>query len=390
VAEIAVALVLLTGAVTIVEKVRELLNTDLGARGTNALTVDAMLPFATYDSPDKARRFYERFEAELRTVPGIDEVGATNELPGAASELMTMLRVATVEQAEEAGARDAFALELWASPGYFAALGIDLVAGRRFTGFDGPGAPKVAIVSVDYARVLGLSPHQILGQHVNVASMMEGPSWAEVVGVVRDVRISGAESAFTAAIYLPFAITPQTPSALHVVVRSTTDPRPLVPAIRAAAARVDGNLPLYNIRSFDEVRAAYLAERRFAMVLMLIFGGLAFALAFLGLYGVINYLVQLRTREIGVRIAIGATAATVRREVLASGARHGFAGVAVGLLATFASGQIFSAYVSRLGRLDPGILAVLTTSLVAVTVVASLVPAWRATKVDPVEALRCD
>ena len=126
------------------------------------------------------------------------------------------------------------------------------------------------------------------------------------------------------------------------------------------------------------------------MVLMLIFGGLAFALAFLGLYGVINYLVQLRTREIGVRIAIGATAATVRREVLASGARHGFAGVAIGLLATFASGQVFSAYVSRLGRFDPVILALLTTALVAVTVLASLVPAWRATKVDPVQALRCD
>jgi ABC-type antimicrobial peptide transport system permease subunit len=126
------------------------------------------------------------------------------------------------------------------------------------------------------------------------------------------------------------------------------------------------------------------------MVLMLIFGGLAFALAFLGLYGVINYLVQLRTREIGVRIAIGATAAAVRREVLASGARHGLAGVAIGLLATFASAQLFSAYVSRLGRLDPAMLAVMAGALVAVTVVASLVPAWRATRVDPVQALRCD
>ena len=126
------------------------------------------------------------------------------------------------------------------------------------------------------------------------------------------------------------------------------------------------------------------------MVLMMAFAALAFTLAFLGLYGVINYLVQLRTREIGVRIAIGATSAAVRREVLATGARHGSAGIAVGLLATFACGQVFSAYVSRLGHFDPAILATLAVALLAVTVVASWVPAWRATKVDPVEALRCD
>lgn len=389
VAEIAVALVLLAGAVTIVQRVRELLAADLGARGTHALAIDAMLPLATYGSPESVRRFYERFEAELRARPGIEEVGATNELPAGGSEIMTALRIASAEQPEEAGAVS-HALELCASPGYFAALGIDLVAGRTFNAFDRPGSPKVAIVSMNYAKVLGLGPHEILGRHVNIASMREAPSWAEVVGVVRDVRMSGPETAPAPGIYRPLAQAPPLFSTLHVVVRSKTDLRHLIPATRTAAARVDANLPLYNIRTFDEIRAAYLAERRFAMVLMLIFGGLAFALAFLGLYGVINYLVQLRTREIGVRVAIGATPSVVRREVLASGARHGSAGIAIGLVATFASWQIFSASVPQLGRLDPFGLGVLAIALVAITVAASWVPAWRATRVDLVQALRCD
>jgi len=390
VVEIAVALVLLVGAVTIVQKVRELLAADLGVRGTHALAIDAMLPLATYGSPESVRRFYERFEAELRAVPGIEEVGTTNELPGAASELMSALRVASTEQSDEAEGGNVFALQLSASPGYFAALGIDLVAGRQFNEFDRPGSSKVAIVSASYAKALGWGPNEILGRHVNIASMMEAASWAEVVGVVRDVRISGPEHGFTPAIYLPFAEVPRLSGPLHVVVRSKTDLRHLVPAIRAATVRIDRNLPLYNVRTFEEIRAAYLAERRFAMVLMLIFGGLAFALAFLGLYGVINYLVQLRTREIGVRIAIGATPAAVRREVLASGALHGSAGIAIGLLATFATWRLFSAYVPRLGQFDPVDLAVVAMAVIALTVVASWIPAWRATKVDPVEALRCD
>jgi hypothetical protein len=153
----------------------------------------------------------------------------------------------------------------------------------------------------------------------------------------------------------------------------------LIPAIRAAAARLDGNLPLSSVRTFDEVRAAYLAERRFAMVLMLIFGGLAFALAFLGLYGVINYLVQLRTREIGVRIAIGATTARVRREVLERGAPR-IAGVAISA-GPRSRGQISRSPGSVVSCSDPRLAIALGRHR------RPVVPAWRATRVDPVQAL---
>jgi putative ABC transport system permease protein len=202
VAEIAVALVLLAAAVTIVTKVRELLAADLGVHGANALVIDVVLPIATYGSPEAVPRFYERFDGELRIVPGIEEIGATNELPGGGAHAMTTLRIASVEQPDDPGGR-ASALELCASPGYFAALGIDLVAGRTFNAFDRPGSSKVAIVSVEYAKALGLTPHEILGRHVNVASMMQGAAWAEVVGVVHDVRMSGPESRFHPGIYAP-------------------------------------------------------------------------------------------------------------------------------------------------------------------------------------------
>jgi putative ABC transport system permease protein len=390
VGEITIALVLLSGAVTIVQKVRELLAADLGARGTDALAIDAMLPLATYGSQESVRQFYERFEAELRAVPGIEEVGVTNELPGNAAELGEALRIGIAERPEDIGQGNRYASRLCASPGYFATVGIDLLAGRRFEAFDRPGSSKVAIVSAGYARALGLGPTEILGRHATVGGMMEAASWAEVVGVVRDVRAFGPESPFAAGIYQPFADAPPLSNSLHVVVRSKTDRQRLVPAIRAAAARLDGNLPLYNIRTFDEIRGVFLAERRFAMVLMLIFGGLAFGLAVLGLYGVINYLVQLRTREIGVRIAIGATPAVVRGEVLASGVLHVGVGIAIGFLATFASWRLVSAYVPRLGRLDPINLVVLAMAIIVVSVAATWVPAWRATRVDPVRALRCE
>jgi hypothetical protein len=151
-----------------------------------------VLPLATYGSPERVQRFYERFDGEVRALPGIEEVGATNELPGVSREIgctaYRQLGAAGRRRRKKARSRAV------RQSGILRALGIDLVAGRTFSAFDRPGSSRVAIVSVEYAKALGLTPHEILGRHVNVASMMQAATWAEVVGVVRDVRMRGPES----------------------------------------------------------------------------------------------------------------------------------------------------------------------------------------------------
>lgn len=391
VTEVAAALVLLAGAATIARTVSELMVLDVGARGDRALTIDITLPDEVYDSDDRIRRFYERLDAETRAVPGVEEVAATDHLPGDAATMIIDARVEVEGQPAPTGPRERTAPFLCATPGYFAALGIDVVAGRTFDRTDRPGARRVAIVSQLFARAVGLQPAQIVGRRLNLAWPSDPkPMWGEIVGVVRDVRLRGPESPFEPAVYLPFAQEPIRSGVTHVVVKAAADPRALVPAIRQAAARVDPNLPLYNLRRFDDIRAAYLAERRFAMTMMLVFGGLAFGLAAVGLYGVITYLVQLRTREIGIRLAIGASPSRVRRQVLLSGLLHAGGGIAIGAACAIALSRLVAASVPGVGRVDPATLALLAGAIVLVAVVAAWVPARRATLVDPALTLRAE
>jgi putative ABC transport system permease protein len=284
-----------------------------------------------------------------------------------------------------AGQNERNALRLSATPGYFAALGIDVVAGRPFADVDDPRAQPVAIVSELFAQAFRLQPADIVGRRINVA--FGERRWAEVIGVVRDVKMRGPESDWQPAIYVPFAQTPINATG-YVVAKAGTRPEELIPAIRMVAARIDPSLPLYNIRTFDKLRADYLVGRRFAMTTMVAFGGVALGLSSLGLYGVISYLVRVRTREIGIRMALGASPAGVRREVMASGAVHAVAGIVIGVTSALALWTLVSTYVPGLGQVDAGTVAALSGVVFAVSVSASWLPARRAARVDPLVALR--
>jgi hypothetical protein len=241
------------------------------------------------------------------------------------------------------------ALHLLATPAYFSALGIDLLAGRAFDDRDRAGSPLATVVSQGFARAFGLTVRDMLGRKVNVSLTMT-PHWAEVIGVVSDVRMQGPEADVQPAVYLPFGQTPI--DATGFVVVKARLAQGLVPSIRSVVGRMDPNLPLYNVRTFGEIRSEYLAPRRFAMTTMVSFGSVAFGLAALGLYGVISYMVGLRTREIGIRIAIGAPPALVRRQVMGSGALHAVAGIAIGLASSIGLWRIVTAQVHGVGRVD--------------------------------------
>lgn len=207
------------------------------------------------------------------------------------------------------------------------------------------------------------------------------------MGVVRDVRLSGPTGRVDATAYVPFAQR-QSGGRLQFVLKAQGDPAQLISAARAAGARVDPRVPLYEIRTFDQIREAHVRDRRFVMTMLSWFGGLAFVLAVLGLYAVISYLVHLRTREIGIRIAMGSTTGAVRMSVLAHAIAHGLAGVALGGVLAFAMSRILSSRLRDFGDLDTVTLSLVSAAFVASAALAAWAPARRATRIDPVQALR--
>ena len=384
-AEIAAGLVLLAGAITIVNTVTTLMRADIGARGERVLALQLTLPMAKYDTRPRVSEFSDRLEQRLRALPGVESAAVASMLPGS-REVGVGLRIAVEGLPEQKV--ESHALLVRASPEYFRTLGIDLLAGRAFTAADGPSAPPVAIVSERVARAYGLEPSQLIGRRYQ-DSFSQKPSFSEIVGVVRDVRHRGPEGQAGAQLYRPFSQTP-TFGTLYVAVKAAADPRAMVQDVRAAVQMVDPGLPPYNVRTFDEIRATFVAERRFAMMLMLAFAGLTASLAAIGLYGVMSYLVQLRTREIGIRVALGATPGGVLRDTMRRGLWYAVTGILSGAAAAAVLSRVFISKVPGLQQIDAVTMAAAATSMLMLAVATTWLPARRASRVDPVEALRAE
>jgi predicted permease len=395
--QIGAAMVLLSLAVVVGRTFAELMDVDVGARGERALTLELTVPRPVgrdewQPGADPIGAFTGRALAELRAVPGVEEVGATDVLPALAVGHGASGVPLEIDGGGGSGGR--FALHVVATGGYFAALGIDRLAGRTFDETDAHG-PRVAIVSERFAQALGLSPAALIGRRANVNGFAGGlpefakPQWAEIVGVVRDVRFGGPESRPMPALYEPIR-SQSLFGSVFFVVRAEGDPRALAPTVRAAVARIDPAIPLFNVRTFDDVRAGYLARHRLVRLLMGAFGALTIVLAAVGLYALVSYVVQLRTREIGVRMALGAAPSRILRDVLARGVLHGVAGVAVGVPATIAAWRTASSYLIGLGHLEPVGMASVGAAVLAVSAAATWLPAHRGTRVDPAVTLRAE
>ena len=388
-AEVAIAVVLLVGATTLVVSVRAALQSDLGIRGERAIVFELSPPRAKYKGDGPLRVLHASLDAAVRAIPGVEEVGVTNQLPGRVLRMMLGRPVTASGLEVSEGGPQSGAL-VTASPGYFSASGIELLAGRFFTPQDGVNGRRTLIVSESYARALNARPEQLVG----LRSPARGPDGAtvedEIVGVVRDVRFWGPEDAVHPTSYMPHAMAPGGFGPVYLVVRTTGDPTRMVPAVRAAVSRIDADLPLYNVQTFDEIRAALFAERRFAMITMVAFASMTFLLSAIGLYGVISYLVQLRTREIGIRLAIGAPRLGIYREVFATGLRHAAAGLLSGVALALATSRYLGSRVPGMDRIEPQMVVALGGMILAVAALATMVPAWRAMRIDPVRTLRAD
>ena len=392
VAEVAITMLLLAGATTLVANVRSIMRVDTGARGDRALAIELTLAGDRYSTPALRASFFARLRESVGSLPGVEAAGVSNMLPGRAPQML--LGRPMVLDGQTPLPKDAeMAARLVASPGYFEAAGVDLLAGRHFSEHDRPGSPPVVIVSEGYARAVGVAPGTLIGMRAGGAGTTRDNKPLppeEIVGVVRDVRLRGPEDSFDEVVYSPLAVAPGNSGSAYLVVKAAGDPRELTPAIREIVRGIDPDLPLFNIHTFEQLREALLGERRFAMMTMVAFAGLAFLLSAIGLYGVINYLVQLRTREIGIRLAIGATRSRICREVLMNGALHGVTGVAAGLAVTAGVSSLVASKVRGMERMDPALLAGLAVLVIAVSAAATWIPAWRATRIDPAVTLRAE
>ncbi|HEY6548175.1 MAG TPA: ADOP family duplicated permease, partial [Vicinamibacteria bacterium] len=388
VAEVALSVVLLLGAGLLLRSLHALTRTDLGFRPEGVLTLRLSLPAVGYETPESVTQLYANVLERVRALPGVTEAGVIRSLPLAAQIGDWGLMIEGYVPPPGTGAKGDWQV---ASEGALEALGERLVSGRLFTAFDSAAGQQVALVNETMARTYwpGEDP---IGRRFRQG----GPKrpMVTVVGVVGDVRHNGLRAPIKEKFYRPHAqLHLSSGSALRdmtLVVRGPGDPRSLTGSVRAAVQATDPNLPLSAIRPLTEVVSGALATARLAGTLVGLFAALALLLAMVGLFGVLAWLVTRRTREIGVRLAVGADPRAVHRLVLGQGMRLAGLGLVSGLLLSLAASRLLSGLLVGVQPTDPGVAGAAAAILFAAAFVAADLPARRAARIDPSRALRAD
>jgi predicted permease len=396
-AQLAITMMLLVGAGLLGRSLLRVLSVDPGFRTDHILTMDLALPFAEKDA-EKAQRlgFLNNLFAQLRALPGVTEVGGTGGLPlgtDLPDGIFVMMNpgekvpgMQELEKMFQDTTRTGSADYCVASEGYFHALGIPLLRGRVFRDTDTLNSPHVALISQTLAREKW--PNQDpLGQTLEFGNMDGDLRLLTVVGIVGDVHVENLESKPPAIIYVYYQQRPQSASQFTVVMRTSLPPATLIPAARKILGDLAPNVPP-SLSTFTKVFADSLKARYFNLLLVGVFAATALLLAMAGIYGVMAYSVEQRTREFGVRMALGAEVADVLLLVLRQGLVIGAAGVSVGILGSLALTRIMATLLFGVSATDPLTFAGVTIALVLVALAASYIPARRATKVDPMVALR--
>jgi putative ABC transport system permease protein len=384
--ETAFSFVLLVGAALLIRSFVRLQDVPLGFRPDGVLTAGMSLPRAQYAKPEQWRGFYGSLVERLRSEPGVESAAAALPLPLAGGGLNFAF---TIEgRADEgAGANDKTANYTAATPDYFRVMGVPLAAGRIFGDHDAPGAPHVCVVSSAFAHRY-FPTEDPLGKRL-VFGFQE-PIAREIVGVVGDVKRDGLALPSQPEMYVPFAQDPWW--AAYAIVRTASggDPARLSSAVRADVQALDPTLPIENVAPMRSFIDDSVAQPRFRTTLLGLFGVAALLLAVLGIYGVISYSVGRRTREVGIRLALGAAPADVLRMVLWEGLALVALGLVLGLAGAFLATRSLSSLLFEVSRLDAGSWIGVAAVLLLAGLAASWIPARRATRVDPVTALRSE
>ncbi|MDX2044007.1 MAG: ABC transporter permease [Acidobacteriota bacterium] len=381
VSEIALTLVLLIGAGLLINSFVKLMQVNRGFDSTNVLTVNVTLPFAKYDDDARSIAFVRQMLERVSAIPGVAAASTTTALPfsgGAATSFVIEGRPSVN------GEKEPIADIRSVAANYFRTLAIPLRAGRVFTERDNETAPRVMIINEEMARRYWPNESPI-GRRVTMKDWGD-PLTGEVVGVVGDVKSDGLDADLRPMIYWPFAQFPNNFN--NLVVRTAGDPLSVANAVKTAVWSVDAAQPLASLRTMEDVIANSIAPRRFNLLLLGSFAALALLLASVGIYGVMAYTVSQRTHEIGIRMALGASRRSVLRLILRQGLRLTGIGIALGLLAAMLLTRLLQSLLYGVSVTDPLTFAGVAFLLAAVSLLACWIPARRATKVDPLMALR--
>ncbi len=382
VAEVALALVLMVGAGLLVRSLGRLRRVDPGFDPKNVLQALVSIPDEKYVTPESQRAFYEQVLDRVRALPGVEAAGAMNTLPlthGGSTEPIAIegRAAATLSEQPEVAVRVL-------TPGTLPALRIRLLAGRDFTAADAGKSPPVILVSEALAKRFWPGESAV-GKRLTL-TFFPGVV-REVAGVVADLKLRGLdETEPIAAIYLPHAQAPVT--WMSLVIRTKQSPRSVAAAVEAAVHAVDPEQPVDDVKTMEEYRSESLAGARFSMILLTVFAALALVLSAVGIYSVLAYAVRRRTREIGIRMALGADWSDLVRLVVLQGMRPTLLGLAIGLGGSLALGRLLSGLVFGVKPTDPPTIAAVSALLATVALVACALPAWRASRVAPTRALQ--
>ena len=377
--ETASALVLLIGAGLLIDSFIRLLDAPPGFNPEGVVVARTSMPAARYPKIEEGKAMYKRALDSIGSLPGVEAVSVASNLP-LSDDWTIGFRIEGEDQNTYHTSSNT-----WVSNDYFRAMGIQLLAGRGITEDDRDGVTPVVVISESFARKFwpGEDP---IGKRIRWGGW--GVEWLTVVGVVADVKAASLEKEPAPASYMPIFQVKRTRRNVVFIARTLGDPAALVSAMRDRIRAVDEELPVYDVRTMNNVIAESVEQRRFAMLLISIFAAVALLLASVGLYAVMSNLVAQRTREIGIRVALGARGVDVLTLIVRQGALFTLTGVALGLACSFALTRTMESLLFGVSATEPLVFIVIPLLLTGVALAACLAPARRATKVDPMVALR--
>ncbi|MCU1219174.1 MAG: efflux transporter, macrolide exporter (MacB) family, permease protein [Candidatus Angelobacter sp.] len=386
-AEIALTVILLISAGLLFRSFIHLRTSDLGCVTDNVLTVRFGLPEKKYDTPEKVLAFHEALLGRVRGLPGVKAAGLISTAPGAGYEGDNVFTIP--EHPAQGPSLELDALIRKADPGYFSALEIPLISGRVFNEQDKLGRTHHVVISKKFSDQFfpGEDP---VGKHVKIAFSGNTPDIYEIIGVVGDT-IHDIGQPIKATIYRSILNgDPMLDSVATIVVRAAVEPLSLAMPIQKQISSLDSEMPTYKVRTMQQIVGEATASQSFSASLVLAFALLSLMLAAVGLYGVLSYLVTQRVSEIGIRMALGAQRSEVLRLVLLDGLRPVFIGLVIGIAGGAGAGMLIRSILFGTRPLDPAVFAAMVTSLLFTAVIASAIPALRACRIEPTQALRTE
>src|SRR5215203_2322691 len=382
VAEVALAVAITTGAVLLLRSFVSVTNVNPGFETAQLLTWQMNLPQHLTNNTDRLA-FYRNFFERMEALPGVVWVGGTTRVPLGSTSVTTTVQIEgrPLPPAELPEVQFRRAMH-----NYFPAMGIPIRRGRAFDPNDGPTASPVAVINETMAQKLfpNMDP---VGQHIRTGPNATGP-WTTIVGVIGDIRHGGLEEEPQPEMYINYLQGP--PVSPFIVLRTTSDPALLVETVRAEARRIDKNLPIFEMRTMSTLRSDAVSTRRFILLIVGAFGLLALGLAAIGVYGVMSLIVSERTREVGVRLALGAEPSQLLRMIVGQAAKLAGIGVAIGVVSALPLAPLLDSQLFGVNSFDPATFVAVPVALLVIAALAAVVPARTAMRIDPLEALRID